>query len=425
MALPSTTSSRAATRTKIRSTTSPKRAPKVSRASSKSPDRVTKPAQTPSKAKQPKANRRHLQLVEANGDISDSITVPNSFNTKLRDLLNNAIHFQEAIDHKEPAPPQQDTVLACPEAHGILRRNTAFCYRLALLQALAHAAPFCTALQSSKKFCSSHLNRTRTRSGTQCLACAVNRVLRSYWHAPSSLDSAVLSFHRACHATTSPSPWPYRASEHADIQEFLLWLSGVVRAQHPLPSSAFGAALDVGSEASWTCRHCGRVHRKAEVSLGLSVGITAAAPKRGRDLSSCLRDEMVETVEVRCDGEGCGTNEGRRRRIRFTGLPRVLFVQLKRFEYSPRRGPVKITSQLKFPETLSLKEFVEKGVDGTRYELVSYVAHQGGLEHGHYVAMVKGPRGVSLVDDHRVQRKRDWYDLPVGFSPYLLVYVQK
>ncbi|KAF2238312.1 cysteine proteinase [Viridothelium virens] len=420
MGLPSKISSPAAPCSKIRSSTSPKRAPKSSRASLESPDRVTKLAQKPSKIKQRKANGRHLQLIEANGDIIDSVAVPSNFNTKLKDLLDNAIHFQEANNHTESAPTQQDTKIAYPEPHGIPRRNTAFCYRLALLQALAHAPPFCTALRASKKFCGTHLNCNRNCK--PCLACTLNRVLRCYWHASSDLDDAVRSFHGACRDTTSPSAWPYRASEHADIQEFLLWLGEVVRAQHPL-ASTFAATLDVGSEGSWSCRHCGRVHRKAEASLGLSVGISV--PRRGLDLLSYLREDMAEVVEVRCDAPRCRTNERRQRRVRFTKLPRVLFVHLKRFEYSPRRGPVKIGSQVKFPEILSLKEFVENGVDGTRYELMAYVAHQGNLEHGHYVAMVKGPRGISLVDDDRVQRKRDWYDFPAGFSPYLLVYVQK
>ncbi|KAI9685591.1 MAG: hypothetical protein M1822_004449 [Bathelium mastoideum] len=411
MVRPTEISSVQSPRSKARSSSLPVKIPKHP---SRSPERVTKPSKKPSKVKSAKKDGRYLQLVEADGTIVESTPVPKDFDVKLQDLLENLANFKGAHSPKEVAPIPKAPL---PEPQGIKRNNTAFCYRLALLQALAHAPAFCAGLGSSPT--------TSGHNSSKCLACALHRVLDCYSFSPQDLAPAVTHFHQVLRRTTQPTPWDYcDPSTHADAHEFFTWLVDVVETQHASSPAAdlLQAALGVEVEARWTCERCERVHKKTDREMGLSLAITA--PKRGLTLSSYLRAYMNEKVEVRCDGKGCGSNMERQRQKRFTALPPVLVVQMKRFEFCAR-GMRKIDGRVHFPGQWDLKGFVgEDEVESTEFELVAYVAHSGTLARGHYVAMVKGPQGIYEIDDDAVKKRRDWDDVPMGFAPYLLFYVQ-
>ena len=295
------------------------------------------------------------------------------------------------------------------------RGSTAFCYRLGLLQALAHAPAFCTALEASREFCKVKDNQNK------CLTCALHGVIRSYWHAPDALDKAVKKFNEVLCITAQPSPWYYpSASEQADIQEFWGWLHAVILEQHTHDSD-LEATTNIVLEGRWTCSHCRRVHIKSDQDMCLSLGITE--PKPDLTLSRYLGQYLTEDLEIRCDNPRCKSNEERERGKRFTTLPSVLFIQLKLFEWTGGRLR-KVKSKPKVPSTLSLKDFVKEGMEGTRYELAALVAHSGDLNSGHYISVVNGPAGIYEINDERVRGMESWKDLSRGFSPYLLVYVR-
>lgn len=399
-----------AARSKARSSTSPKTAPKSLRASPKSADRITKPPKKRSPTKKAKNDGRRLELVSSDGAVLDKVPVPNDFRMSLKELLYAGIHFRKPESPTELAPIPYDGL---PEPQGMKRGPTAFCYRLGLLQALAHAPAFCIALRASRKFCKSKGSKDK------CLACALYFVIRSYWYDPERINDAVQNFNKVVHITTTPSPWFFPdADEQADIQEFFLWLSAAIKAQHPTDAE-LQAAFNIALEGRWICDHCAKVHVNTESDICISVGITT--PKEGMDLRCYLYPYTNEDLVIRCDGPKCNSNESRERSKRFTALPNTLFVHLKLFEFTGRKVK-KVTSKVRFPEVLSLKEFAEDGVEGTKYELTAYVAHKGSINEGHYVAVVKGPQGISEINDHRRAKKKGWLDVSQVFVPYLLVY---
>lgn len=79
----------------------------------------------------------------------------------------------------------------------------------------------------------------------------------------------------------------------------------------------------------------------------------------------------------------------------YTDWPRLLSIQLLRFEMNrSSRRPAKVRAKVTFPmDRLDLSEILQ-GVPNYEapfpvYELLSVVAHNGSMGHGHYIAFAK------------------------------------
>ena len=98
--------------------------------------------------------------------------------------------------------------------------------------------------------------------------------------------------------------------------------------------------------------------------------------------------------------------------VRFTSLPPVLQLQLKRFEFDPARGSMqKLNDRYEFPLELDLRSFVHapsgQPPSDCRYALHSVLVHSGGAGGGHYYAYVRPTCTGSdwfCFDDDRVTR---------------------
>ena len=111
------------------------------------------------------------------------------------------------------------------------------------------------------------------------------------------------------------------------------------------------------------------------------------------------------------EAEGFGLQRARKG-VRFTSLPPVLQLQLKRFEFDSARGSMqKLNDRYEFPLDLDLRSFVHapSGQLPTdcRYTLHSVLVHSGGACGGHYYAYVRPTCTGSdwfCFDDDRVTR---------------------
>ena len=94
--------------------------------------------------------------------------------------------------------------------------------------------------------------------------------------------------------------------------------------------------------------------------------------------------------------------------IIFESFPRVLYVQLKRFEYDIQQdGMVKINDRHEYPFEIDLDEFLSAGADRSQpwiYKLHGVFVHSGGLHGGQYWALIKLDREARWLkfDDDRV-----------------------
>jgi len=139
-----------------------------------------------------------------------------------------------------------------------------------------------------------------------------------------------------------------------------------------------------------------------------------------------------------------------RKGARFTSLPPVLQLHLKRFEYDPSSGMMrKLQQAFTYPTRLKLGGFLAKGADKAApspvYRLYAVLSHAGNVGSGHYVAYVR-PLGSDQwyeFDDTRVRAvseeaavkaqyggdysraKRGFFDMGAPPNAYMLTYVRE
>ena len=167
-----------------------------------------------------------------------------------------------------------------------------------------------------------------------------------------------------------------------------------------------------------------RKHWIADTRTG--VPLTSAS-----SLTNLLLSEAVfgtETVQaVTCASANCSHHSDRDQIRSFRAPPKILVVQLRRFDYNRHTNTVvKNPAPVDFPSTLDLSPFAENN-ERVLYHLKSVVQHQGRLGHGHYIGYGLGPRrSWSRMDDHRSRRstfkEASSNDGSNGFTPYLLFY---
>lgn len=90
--------------------------------------------------------------------------------------------------------------------------------------------------------------------------------------------------------------------------------------------------------------------------------------------------------------------------IKFIRFPNIIIMQLKRFEYNPKKEiMVKINDSFEFNETLDLNPYIYKNDqnqedEDNTYSLHSVVVHQGSANSGHYYAYIR-----PTIDDFWIQ----------------------
>ncbi|KAI0031028.1 hypothetical protein K488DRAFT_35639, partial [Vararia minispora EC-137] len=248
----------------------------------------------------------------------------------------------------------------------------------------------------------------------------------------------------------------FRSSMHQDAHEFLNYLlnriveeiqndrnhrDGPLDASHedPPTSSSSGASqshdptlvqrLFEGVLTSETrCLTCETVTSRDESFLDLSIDI-----EQNSSVTACLRqfsasEMLCQKNKFFCDG--CGGLQEAEKRMKIKKLPNVLALHLKRFKYQEdTQKYIKLAYRVAFPLELRLFNTVDDAPDPDRlYELFAIVVHIGaGPHHGHYIAIVKGPKGWLVFDDDKIEPIREseiskyFGESPAG-SAYVLFY---
>lgn len=177
------------------------------------------------------------------------------------------------------------------------------------------------------------------------------------------------------------------------------------------------------------CLTCDTVTCKEESFLDLSIDI-----EENSSVSSCLR--QFSANEMLCDRnkyfcDVCNNLQEAEKRMRIKKVPNVLALHLKRFKYQERlQRYAKLSYRVVFPMDLRLFNTTNDSEDTDRlYSLFAIVVHIGsGLNHGHYIAVVKSGSQWLLFDDETVERideedlSKFFGDIPGVGSGYVLFY---
>ena len=94
-----------------------------------------------------------------------------------------------------------------------------------------------------------------------------------------------------------------------------------------------------------------------------------------------------------CGQDGLMTPVGKidcKKFARIRAAPKVLAIQLKRFEYDLRYGHYKVTDHFSFPEKINIGPLMDNTNDDSNheYELKGVVLHSGSVDAGHYISLV-------------------------------------
>jgi len=179
-----------------------------------------------------------------------------------------------------------------------------------------------------------------------------------------------------------------------------------------------------------TCTHCNNESLAFDNfwDLALSFTKTSSSKTHLSDmLAQFLKEEALEDL-FHC--EKCKVRRKSKKRFVIWKLPKVLVVQLKRFEYTQHRRD-KINKTVTFPvNNFDLNKFTQESTDDSvrdcKYTLFGMVNHGGSLSGGHYTAecMNSDNRKWYNFNDSSVRETSMSKEESESSSPYILFYVK-
>lgn len=185
-------------------------------------------------------------------------------------------------------------------------------------------------------------------------------------------------------------------------------------------------------ESTITCKGCNNTSFRYDPYCSLEVEL----PKNGSTLYDCLDNycfkELLEGEEsYMC--EKCKSKQEATKMLKIWTLPKVLIIQLKRFNFMLRKN----NAHIQCPRQLNMNKYVTHPasiMSGSNqggiqmYNLVSTIEHSGNMRGGHYVAKCnvgaigQGPQNENwmLFNDASVSRADP--NKVITTNTYVLVY---
>ncbi|GMH43250.1 hypothetical protein BSKO_11172 [Bryopsis sp. KO-2023] len=160
------------------------------------------------------------------------------------------------------------------------------------------------------------------------------------------------------------------------------------------------------------CLQCETTTSQEEVFMDLHLAI-----EHNCSLTSCLKKYSAKTTLSKGDKyfcEVCQCKQEAQRGNRIKKLPEILICQLKRFDLRMQ----KLMDRVVFPMELKLCNTTDDASDCDNvYNLFAVVVHSGsGLNHGHYVSLIKSHGHWLLFDDDQVEPIPDiWVERTFGY----------
>ncbi|GAM83606.1 hypothetical protein ANO11243_015940 [Dothideomycetidae sp. 11243] len=292
----------------------------------------------------------------------------------------------------------------------------AWCYRRAVLQTLL-SNPFFFNLVTD------HRPAACSKS---CVPCALRNLADSYHRNPTQTHARLQQLDNSTRMQPGKGRPRWQSNNtynQEDTHEYMLFLFNSLNATQCINIPALQGTFNIAHRASWTCEDCNATHTHDDPA-GWSLSLPIYAAKQSLSLASCMnRYHGAARLTIRCDE--CKTNKPRQRSTAIRQLPEVLTIHLLRFtpgQYGMRKN----TDKVNVPETFDIAPWCMPKSTRTRYQLNGIVYHSGGLDNGHYIARVRTPTGIELLDDARPpQRMQGWMDAAKNFTPYVLVFLRQ
>ncbi|XP_037418196.1 ubiquitin carboxyl-terminal hydrolase 21-like isoform X1 [Triticum dicoccoides] len=218
----------------------------------------------------------------------------------------------------------------------------------------------------------------------------------------------------------------FKRGQHQDAHEFLRCLLDKLDMVTVTPSSKSKEPSSIVNEffggeqkSQLNCPNCGRFSDRLESFLDLNLEVNQMGNITDL-LSAFTRIEVIE--DYLCDG--CKTRVNMEKCLKVERAPKVLVIQLKRFQNFG--GDIsKIDHMVNYPFELDLKPFMSCTDDEPHtYDLYGIVQHFGETARGHYVCYVRSSEiDWFLLNDDKVVKMSQ--DKLLQMEAYMLFYVKK
>lgn len=167
------------------------------------------------------------------------------------------------------------------------------------------------------------------------------------------------------------------------------------------------------------CDKCENIFNNFDPFCYLSLPINGK-----KTLDECF-DEFTKKETLDVDNKWkcgkCNENTSPDKKIYIWSSPKMLIIQLKRFDYMGN----KLNHNVTFPlDNLDISKYSSKYNNNTKYELYATCNHLGGTNGGHYVACCKNDDKWYNFDDQNVSLIKD-NNMVINNSAYLLFYKSK
>ncbi|KAJ8631985.1 hypothetical protein MRB53_025321 [Persea americana] len=315
--------------------------------------------------------------------LTESSTTVKAKKLKIRKRESVEQDFTVNVSNAQYSPSVPDHYSNTPVAAGLFNLGNT-CFFNAVLQCLAHTAPFVEGVKTCNHICSSR---------DFCFLCLLKGFMED------ALNLSGDSF----------SPWQlvdnlsdinhlFKPNQQQDAHEFLrCMLDKVQQSSEPnFVEQIFGGQ----SRSRLQCTHCHHVSDTSESMLDLSLAIKGVIY-----LSDALElFTRLEQIEGSTLCEKCKEEVPREKGLKIEQAPEVLVLHLMRFNNNAE----KIIDFVYYPFELDLNPFLSNpngdGNGETKYDLYSVLVHDGNSSSsGHYFCYVRpSPDSWYNLDDAKV-----------------------
>lgn len=231
--------------------------------------------------------------------------------------------------------------------------------------------------------------------------------------------------HRLKHVVGKYAPL-FADYEQKDAHEFLNTLLNAMQSEG---MSIFDELFTISTESRIICSGCNYRNYHEEKATFLSLSL-----KENNQQSPLLLDDLIDDFiqEKKLSGTYCcnhcnDLHEATQKTSLQLPLPRVIIIQLRRFNTLDNYSNEKLTTSVSYPpENMDFGKYIS---DGTRnqifYDLTAILIHVGNLKHGHYTTYARFLDSNSWFhyDDQSVRRALE--DELISSNAYVLIYTKR
>ena len=174
-----------------------------------------------------------------------------------------------------------------------------------------------------------------------------------------------------------------------DIQEFFMIMGDVLGKETSNSTNIYALLFEGKLSTSITCKHVTYSSTKEESFNDIQLVVKECKSINDSFDNFTSNEELHSNNQYQTDIYG---KQDAIKRTVFSHLPKVLLIQLKRFEYNVEHNQMdKVYSSFTFEQQLNMLNYIDSSIykGNTNYTCRGVIVHSGSSENGHYYTFIK------------------------------------